>query len=84
MALKTIAEEITVTDQLGNAHRFAPSLKDNTCGVERNIVVPIKVKFSEGRVVFEDRQESFNLQQCNIEVRPYDRKGDLTAYSCTG
>jgi len=83
MALKTIAEEITVTDQLGNAHRFAPSLKDNTCGVERKIVVPMKVRFSEGRIVFEDRQESFNLQQCKIEVRPYDRKGD-PAYSCAG
>ncbi|HHE31094.1 MAG TPA: hypothetical protein ENL07_00265 [Chlorobaculum parvum] len=83
MALKTIAEEITVTDQLGNAHRFAPSLKDNPCGVERKIVVPMKVKFSEGRIVFEERQESFNLQQCKIEVRPYDRKGD-PAYSCAG
>jgi len=83
MALKTIAEEITVTDQLGNAHRFAPTLKDNPCGVERKIVVPMKVRFSEGRIVFEDRQESFNLQQCKIEVRPYDRKGD-PAYSCAG
>jgi len=83
MALKTIAEEITVTDQLGNAHRFAPTLKDNPCGVERKIVVPMKVKFSEGRIVFEDKQESFNLQQCKIEVRPYDRKGD-PAYSCAG
>jgi len=83
MALKTIAEEITVTDQLGNAHRFAPTLKDNPCGVERKIVVPMKVKFNEERIVFEDKQESFNLQQCKIEVRPYDRKGD-PAYSCAG
>lgn len=83
MALKTIAEEITVTDQLGNAHRFAPTLKENPCGVERKVVVPMKVRFSEGRIVFEDKHESFNLEQCRIEVGKYDRKGD-PAYSCAG
>lgn len=83
MALKTIAEEIMVTDQLGNEHRFAPTLKDNPCGVERKIVVPMKVRFSKGRLFFDDRQESFNMEQCGIEVRAYDRKGD-PAYSCAG
>lgn len=83
MALKTISEEVTVTDQLGNTHRFAPTLKDNPCGVERQIVVPMKVRFSKGRIFFDDRQESFNMEQCGIEVRAYDRKGD-PAYSCAG
>ncbi|MBN1929165.1 MAG: hypothetical protein JW764_06455 [Chlorobiaceae bacterium] len=83
MALKTIAEEITVTDQLGSTHRFAPTVKENPCGVERKVVVPMSVRFSKGRIIFDDRQESFNLEQCLVEVSPYDRKGD-PAYSCAG
>jgi hypothetical protein len=82
MALKTVSEEITVTDQLGSAHQFTPWLKDNPCGVERKVVVPMKVRFTKGRIIFEDRQESFNMEQCRIEIRPFDRKAGDPAYSC--
>jgi len=82
MALKTVSEEITVTDQLGNPHHFSPWLKDNPCGNERKVVVPMKVRFSKGRIVFEDRQNSFNMEQCHVEVRPFDRKAGDPAYSC--
>ncbi|NTU54569.1 MAG: hypothetical protein HGA97_12955 [Chlorobiaceae bacterium] len=82
IALKTVAEEITVIDQLGNPHLFAPWLKDNMCGTERKVVVPLKVRFSKGRIIFDDRQESFSMEQCRIEVRPFDRKAGGPAYSC--
>ena len=82
MALKTVTEEITVIDQLGNPHLFAPWLKDNPCGVERKVVVPMKVRFSKGRIIFDDRQESFNLDQCRVEIRPFDRKAGDPGYSC--
>jgi hypothetical protein len=81
-ALKTTSEEIIVTDQLGNEHLFAPALKDNPCGTERKVIVPMKVAFSEGRIIIEgDRPSSFNLAQCQIELRPFVRKVDK-AYSC--
>ncbi|NTW52615.1 MAG: hypothetical protein HGB22_08510 [Chlorobiaceae bacterium] len=82
MALKSTSEEIVVIDQSGNGHRFAPKLKDNPCGSERKVIVPMKVSFSKGRIVFEDYQESFNMEQCKITVGEYDRKTDDPAYSC--
>jgi hypothetical protein len=82
MALKTTSEEISVIDQSGNEHRFAPRLKDNPCGTERKVIVPMKVRFSKGRIIFEDHQESFNMEQCKIKISPYDRKTDDSAYSC--
>lgn len=84
MALKTVSEEITVTDQLGNSCLFAPWLKDNPCGHERKVVVPLKVRFSKGRIIFDERQESFNMAQCRVEIRPFDRKAGDPAYSCAG
>jgi hypothetical protein len=82
MALKTVTEEITVIDQLGNPHFFAPWLKDNPCGSERKVVVPLKVRFSKGRIIFDDRQESFSMEQCRTEVRLFDRKAGDPGYSC--
>lgn len=83
-ALKTVAEEIMVIDQLGNPNLFAPWLKDNPCGSERKVVVPMKVRFSKGRIIFEERQESFSLEHCRIEIRPFDRKAGDPGYSCAG
>lgn len=81
-ALKTISEEILVTDQLGNELLFSPALKDNPCGNERKVIVPMKVQFSEGRIILDgNSQSSFNLKQCSVEVRPFDRKA-APAYSC--
>jgi len=84
MALKTVSEEITVIDQLGNPRLFAPWLKDNPCGAQRKVVVPLKVRFSKGRIIFDDRQESFSMEQCRVEIRAFDRKAGDPAYSCAG
>lgn len=84
MALKTVSEEVVITDQLGEEHLFRPWLKDNPCGAERKVVVPLKVRFSEGRIIIDDRHESFNMAQCRVEIRPFDRKAGDPAYSCAG
>lgn len=81
-ALKTTTNELLVTDQLGSIHRFAPGLKDNVCGEQRKVVVPLKVRFSGGRIQFDDHQRSFNLGQCRVEVSPFDRKAADPSYSC--
>jgi len=81
-ALKTTADELQVTDQLGSIHRFSPALKDNVCGEARKVVVPLKVRFSGGRILFDDFQRSFNLAQCQVEVKPFDRKAADPSYSC--
>ncbi|NTU68587.1 MAG: hypothetical protein HGB02_06885 [Chlorobiaceae bacterium] len=81
-ALKTTADEILVIDQSGREHRFSPGLKDNPCGAERKVVVPLKVRFSAGRILFDDHQQSFNLQQCRVKVLPFDRKAADPSYSC--
>ena len=82
MALKTVSEQITVIDQLGNPHLFAPWLKDNPCGHERKVVVPLKVRYSKGRIIFDDRQESFSMEQCRVEISSFDRKAGDPKFSC--
>lgn len=82
LAFKTVAEEFVIIDQLGEGHRFSPGLKDNPCGTERKVVVPLKVRFSSGRILFEDYQQSFSLDHCRVKVLPYDRKASNPSYSC--
>ncbi|NTV01242.1 MAG: hypothetical protein HGB04_00450 [Chlorobiaceae bacterium] len=81
-ALKTTADEILVIDLSGAGHRFSPGLKDNPCGAERKVVVPLKVRFSAGRILFDDHQQSFDLRQCRVKVMPFDRKAADPTYSC--
>lgn len=82
LALKTVAEEFVVIDQFGEGHRFAPGMKDNPCGAERKVVVPLKVRFSGGRILFEEHQQSFSLAQCRVRILPFDRKASSPSYSC--
>lgn len=82
LAFKTSADEFVVIDQQGDGHRFTPALKDNPCGSEKKVVVPLKVRLSEGRIFFEDHQQSFNLSQCRIKLLPFDRKAQNPTYSC--
>ena len=82
LAMKTTADEILIIDQFGAGHRFSPGLKDNPCGAERKVVVPLNVRFSAGRILFDDYQQSFNLQQCRVKVLPFDRKAADPTYSC--
>jgi hypothetical protein len=82
LALKTTADEILVVDRSGSEYRFSPGLKDNPCGSERKVVVPLKVRFSAGRILFDEHQQSFNLEQCRVEVQPFDRKAVDPSYSC--
>ena len=81
-ALKTTADEILVIDQSGAGYRFSPGLKDNPCGAERKVVVPLKVRFSAGRILFDDYQQSFQLERCRIKVLPFDRRSADPSYSC--
>ncbi len=81
-ALKTVSAEITVVDRLGAEHRFSPTLKDNPCGAERKVVVPMRIRFSGGRIIFDDDQQSFNIEQCCVTVTAFDRKAADPTYSC--
>lgn len=82
-AFMTTSEEFFVLDRVGGGHRFSPSLKENPCGVERKVVVPLKVRFSGGRIMFEGHQQSFDMERCRIRVLPFDRKAaDRPGYSC--
>lgn len=83
-SLKTISEEIVVTDEAGNEFRFAPGLKDNPCGIEKKVAVPLKVRFSGGRVIFDDSQQSYSMQQFSVSAVPFDRKAANPAYHCAG
>ncbi len=81
-SLKTTADEILAIDQSGAGQRFSPGLKDNPCGAERKVVVPLKVRFSAGRIHFDDFQQSFNLEHCRVKVLAFDRKAADPTYSC--
>ncbi|MEI6846435.1 MAG: hypothetical protein WCK32_00115 [Chlorobiaceae bacterium] len=83
-ALTTVTHQILVTDLFGTEHLFAPKLKDNVCGAERKVVVPLRVRFSGGILMIEGCQESYDLEQCSVEVMAFDRTAPDPKWSCAG
>jgi hypothetical protein len=82
--LSTTKEEVIVLDHHGKEHRFHPALKNNVCGNERKVVVPMKMHFRDGRIILHDNPaSSFCLEKCTVQVRPFERKAEDPMYSCS-
>jgi hypothetical protein len=82
-ALSTVdhAVQVSIPDKQGEL--FRPGVKNNVCGDERKVSVPMKVRFEKRRVMFHDNPKfSFDIEQCSFEVRKLEPKTRDPAYSC--
>lgn len=83
-ALSTVdhAIHVSVLDKEGAL--FHPGVKNNVCGDERKVSVPMKVRFENRRVIFHDNPAfSFDIKECRFEVRMMDSATKEPAYSCS-
>lgn len=84
-ALSTVDHEVEVSIPGKGVKLFKPGVKNNVCGDERKISVPMKIRFTGKTVMFHDNPDySFDLQRCLFTVRRTDRNTGDPLYSCTG
>ncbi|NTV98167.1 MAG: hypothetical protein HGA70_03280 [Chlorobiaceae bacterium] len=84
-ALCTADHEVEVSIPGKGVKLFKPGVKNNVCGDERKIVVPMKVRFTRQLVIFHDNTEySFELAKCGFTVRKTDSGTEEPLYSCAG
>ena len=82
-ALSTVDHAVQVSMEEKQHELFRPGIKNNVCGDERKVSVPMKVRFEKRRVMFHDNPKfSFDLEQCSFKVRKLEPKTKDPAYSC--
>ncbi len=82
-ALSTVDHAVHVSLPGEGAELFRPGVKNNVCGDERKVSVPMKVRFEPKRVIFHDNPKfSFELEKGRFELRAMDMKTKEPAYSC--
>ncbi|MBN1278445.1 MAG: hypothetical protein K9I59_03205 [Chlorobium sp.] len=75
------AVQVSLPDQ--RCELFRPGVKNNVCGDEKKVSVPLKIRFDQGKVTFDDNLRlSFEINRYRFEVRKHDKKMDEPAYSC--
>jgi hypothetical protein len=84
-ALSTVDHAVQVSMRNEHGKLFHPGVKNNVCGDERKVSVPMKVRFEKRRVMFHDNPKfSFDVEQCRFEIRKMDAATKEPAYSCAG
>ncbi len=69
IALNTIDNEIKVIDQKNNRYLYKPLLKEAVCSHKKKDVLPLRMKFEAGEVMFyEDDNHRFSLADCQFEL----------------
>ena len=81
--LSTIDNEVSVYFPGGGRQIFKPGVKNNVCGDERKVTVPLKIRFDKGAVHF-NNSTPFRLDLYSFDVRKHTRKTSMPAYTCTG
>ncbi len=81
-ALRTIDNEISVGFPSGNTQVFKPGTKNNVCGDERPIAVPMTVRFEKNAVIFNDGAP-FSIESYSFDVRKHSMKSGLPVYACS-
>ncbi|WP_335682180.1 hypothetical protein [Prosthecochloris sp. GSB1] len=61
----------------GDRQLFSPGVKDNVCGDERKISVPLKIRFEKGAVIFNPNTR-FELGSFSFEVRKHRRQPETS------
>ncbi|NTW55670.1 MAG: hypothetical protein HGB20_01335 [Chlorobiaceae bacterium] len=84
-ALSTVDHEVEVTVPGKGSCVFRPGVKNNVCGDERKVSVPMKIRFTREAVMFHDNPEySFEFGSCGFTVRKTEAQREEPAYSCAG
>ena len=82
-ALSTIDHAVEVSHSEERGELFHPGVKNNVCGDERKVSIPMKVRFDNKRVTFHDNPKfSFEIEQHQFKIRKMDMKTKEPAYSC--
>ncbi len=82
-ALSTVDHAIEVLAADESRELFHPGVKNNVCGDERKVSVPMKVRFENKAVIFHDNPAlSFKIEEYRFAVRKMDAKTKEPAYSC--
>lgn len=83
--LSTVDHEVEVSIPGKGIKLFRPGVKNNVCGDERKVGVPMKIRFTRDFVIFHDNTDySFELDTCLFSVRRTDNGTEGPAYSCAG
>ncbi len=83
-ALSTVDHAVEVSSGK-SGELFHPGVKNNVCGDERKVSVPMKVRFDKRRVMFHDNPKfSFEIEHCRFEVIKMDMTTKEPLYSCAG
>ena len=84
-ALSTVDHAVQVSLSGESGKLFHPGVKNNVCGDERKVSVPMKIRFDKRWVMFHDNpQLSFDLERYRFEVKMMDKTTKEPAYSCAG
>lgn len=82
-ALCTVDHTVLVSLPDQRSELFRPGVKNNVCGDERKVSVPMKIRFEQGKVTFhENLRLSFDIDRYRFEVRELGHITDEPAYSC--
>jgi hypothetical protein len=82
-ALSTVDHAVHVLTAEERGELFHPGVKNNVCGDERKVSIPMKVRFEKRHVVFHDNPKfSFDLEKSRFEIRKMDAVTKEPIYSC--
>ncbi len=81
-ALSTIDNEIAVGFPSGSTQLFKPGSKNNVCGDERKVSVPMKVRFDKNTVIFNEGTP-FSIESCSFDIRKHTLNTGMPAYACS-
>ena len=82
-ALSTVDHAVHVRVREESAELFHPGVKNNVCGDERKVSVPMKVRFAKSQVMFHDNPKfTFDLEHTSFEIRTMDIATKEPAFFC--
>ncbi len=81
-ALSTIDDEVTILFPSGERQLFKPGVKNNVCGDERKISVPMKIRFEKNAVIF-NNSVPFTFDLYSFEIGKHRLKTEEPVYSCS-
>lgn len=82
-ALSTVDHAVVVSLPDQNGEVFRPGVKNNVCGDERKVSVPMKIRFENNRVVFhENPRFSFEISKYRFRIKALTEDINEPVYSC--
>uniref|UniRef100_B3EJN2 Uncharacterized protein n=1 Tax=Chlorobium phaeobacteroides (strain BS1) TaxID=331678 RepID=B3EJN2_CHLPB len=82
-SLSTIDNEVEVIYPDGSSRLFTPGVKNNVCGDERKVSVPMKIRF-ENNSVFLNESGPFDRDSHRFVIKEHRKNTEKPSYACTG